>query len=145
MAPSLSVRMMASFARSNSSVWSIRCSVSSMSSASQAELLSCLLSRRGRSCVCARTRLGGVACAKFLETSGVEDVIERHQRAQHYQEEKKHTRGAQPAVGRAPLLPDSPLPHQFELEQAQRLLRIGWFRLAVPVGFHREGILTIQP
>src|SRR5687767_1817005 len=111
MTPLLLVRMMASLARSNSSVWSIRCSVRGMASAGEAKLLSCLCSRRARGCVCARIGLRGIARAKLLETSQVEHVIERQECAQNDHEEKKQTRGAQPAVGRASLLPGRPLLH----------------------------------
>lgn len=74
---------------------------------------------------------------ELIETAGVEDVVEGQQRAQNYGEEKNETRGAQSTARRARLLPRHSLPHQFELEQAHGIFRIGRFMLAV-VGIHRK-------
>src|SRR4051812_11606382 len=101
MVPSASVRMMASFARSRSSVCSVGWSESGITSVCERKLLSCLRSWTGRDCARGRAGLCRTAGAKFLQPAGDKEIIERDERTCQHNEEKDEADHPQSTVGLA--------------------------------------------
>jgi hypothetical protein len=81
----------------------------------------------------------------LIEAAGNEDIIESERGSENDREKKNKARHPEPAVGRGGLLAGGALPGQLQVDQAQELIGISRFVLAVSVGIHRERILTNRP
>jgi hypothetical protein len=83
--------------------------------------------------------------AEVVKAARDKNVVEGEGCAEDDGEEKNEAgraKGAQRGTG---LLSEGALLRQLQLDEAQKLFRIGRFVLAVTVGIHRERILTNGP
>jgi len=88
-------------------------------------------------------RASYVAAPEFIESTGDENVVEGERGTDDDRKKENEAGHAKTAIRASLLLAPGPALGQLQLKEAQNLIWIFRFGLAVAVGIHRERILTI--